>query len=47
MSVVEEFELAPKAPAACGGFAGTEYRTDAERAELMGPLMAEAAAVKK
>ena len=45
LSVVEEFELKPKAAAVCDGFLGTEYRTDAERAALMGPMLAAAAGV--
>ena len=45
MSVVEEFELRPRAEG-LDGFAGTEYRTDAERGELMDPLMAAAAGLK-
>ena len=47
MSVVEEFELAPFAPAVADGFTGTEYRTDEDRAELMDPLMAAAAGITK
>ena len=47
MSVVEEFELAPFSDACAEGFVGTEYRTDEDRAELMGPLMAARAGVKK
>lgn len=48
MSVVEEFELGPFAPpVAEASFVGAEYRTDEDRADLMGPLMEEAAGVKK
>lgn len=43
MSVVEEFELRPKAPGLPDGFSGDEYRTDAARGELMDPLLAAAA----
>ena len=47
MSVVEEFELAPRAAAVCDGFVGTEYRSDAERDGLMGGLLAAAAGLKE
>lgn len=43
MTVVEEFEMAPKAKG-LDGFAGTEYRTDADLAGLMDPFKAEVSA---
>jgi hypothetical protein len=47
MSVVEEFEMAPKAKAVCedGGFGGTEYRTTEDLDALLGPFLAAAAGV--
>lgn len=47
MSVVEEFELAPFAPAVAEKFGGAEYRTDADREDLMAPLMRAAAGIQK
>ncbi|CAK0882273.1 unnamed protein product [Prorocentrum cordatum] len=43
MTVVEEFEMAPKAAAIPDGFSSTEYRTDEDLDALMNPYMAAAA----
>merc|ERR1712061_418303 len=40
MTVVEEFEMAPKAKAVPDGFSSTEYRTDEDLDGLMNPFMA-------
>ena len=42
LTVIEEFEMAAKA-VTVEGFVGTEYRTDAELDELMGPYLAKSA----
>jgi len=46
MTVVEEFEMAPKAAAVPDGFSGTEYRTDEDLDVLMAPFLAAAAGPK-
>lgn len=43
VSVVEEFEMAPRAAAAPEGFSSAEYKTDPELDELMNPYLAAAA----
>mmetsp|Transcript_12579 Transcript_12579/g.33799 ORF Transcript_12579/g.33799 Transcript_12579/m.33799 type:complete len:264 (+) Transcript_12579:103-894(+) len=43
LTVVEEFEMAPKATAVPDGFSGAEYRTDEDLDELMNPFKAAAA----
>jgi hypothetical protein len=47
MTVIEEFEIAPKAKAVCDGdmFSGTEYRTDEDLDDLMNHLLAAVAGV--
>lgn len=45
MTVVEEFEMAPKANAVPDGFSGTEYRTDEDLDGLMKPFMAAVAGI--
>ena len=40
MTVIEEFEMAPKADAVPDGFSGAEYRTDEDLGRLMGPYLA-------
>jgi len=47
LTVLEEFEMAPKAQAVAdeGGFGGTEYRTDGDLEGLLGPFLAAAAGV--
>jgi hypothetical protein len=46
MTVIEEFEMAPKAKAVCDDvFRGTEYRTDKDLDDLMNAFLAAAAGV--
>mmetsp|Transcript_91705 Transcript_91705/g.268396 ORF Transcript_91705/g.268396 Transcript_91705/m.268396 type:complete len:262 (+) Transcript_91705:125-910(+) len=47
MTVVEEFEMAPKAKAVPDGFSSTEYKTAEDLDALMNPLMAAVAGLKK
>lgn len=46
MTVVEEFEMAPKAKAIPDGFSGTEYRTDEDLVAVMSPFMAAVAGLR-
>ena len=43
LTVLEEFEVAPRAKGVADGFGGSEYRTDADLGELLGPFLAAAA----
>lgn len=43
LTVIEEFEMGAKAETTPEGFGGTEYRTDAELNEFMGPYLAKSA----
>jgi hypothetical protein len=46
MTVIEEFEMAPKAKAVCDDvFSGTEYRTDKDLDDLMNAFLSAAAGV--
>mmetsp|Transcript_22807 Transcript_22807/g.40762 ORF Transcript_22807/g.40762 Transcript_22807/m.40762 type:complete len:264 (-) Transcript_22807:54-845(-) len=46
MTLLEDFEMAPKAQALPDGFSGSEYRTDEDLAVEMAPFMAAVGAIK-